>query len=79
MATDSRWARVVREPLVLFFSVALVLFAANHLINGPERRPSSSSLTISQGRVRQIAESYRLFAPKAATPKTAGKTRKGAS
>jgi hypothetical protein len=62
MATDSAWSRVVREPLVQFFAVALVLFAANSFLNGPERQPSSSSLTISQGRVRQIAESYRLLA-----------------
>ena len=53
---------IVREPLVHFFAVAVALFAANSVMKGPEPRPSGNSVAISQGRVQQIAESYRLLA-----------------
>lgn len=55
-------ARAVREPLLQFLAIALILFAANHFIHGDVVRPSGDRITISQGRVRQIAESYRLLA-----------------
>jgi peptidyl-prolyl cis-trans isomerase C len=55
-------SRAIREPLVHFFAIAVVLFAANSVLNGPERQRSGNSITISQGRVQQIAESYRLLA-----------------
>lgn len=55
-------ARAAREPLVQFFAVALVLFAANRLIHGPERSSAGELITISRGRVEQIADSYRLLA-----------------
>ena len=55
-------AQAVREPLVQFFAIAVVLFAANSLIHGPQRQVSGDRITISQGRVQQIADSYRLHA-----------------
>jgi hypothetical protein len=54
--------RTAREPLVQFVAIALVLFGANQLINGNELQRSGESITISQGRVQQIADSYRLLA-----------------
>lgn len=54
--------RAMREPLVHFFAVALVLFAANSILNGSDQPPSANSITITQGRVQQIAASYRLLA-----------------
>jgi len=47
---------------VHFFAVALVLFAAYSVLHGPEHRPAGASITIPQGRVNQIAESFRLLA-----------------
>jgi hypothetical protein len=55
-------ARALREPLLQFLGIALVLFAANQFIHGDTVRPAGDRITISQGRVRQIAESYRLLA-----------------
>jgi hypothetical protein len=55
-------SRVIREPLVHFFAIAIVLFAANSFLNGSEQREAAHSITISQGRVQQIAESYRMLA-----------------
>jgi hypothetical protein len=52
----------MREPLLQFLGIALVLFAANQLIHGSSVQISSELITISQGRVNQIAESYRLLA-----------------
>lgn len=54
--------RSVREPLVQFLAIALVLFAANQFIHGGDLRPGGDLVTISQGRVQQIADSYRLLA-----------------
>ncbi|HEY6643226.1 peptidylprolyl isomerase [Povalibacter sp.] len=45
-----------------FLAIALVLFAANQFIHGSEPRPSGDLITISRGRVQQIADSYRLLA-----------------
>lgn len=59
---QTMFARAVREPLLQFLAIALVLFAANHFIHGDTVRPAGDRITISQGRVRQIAESYRLLA-----------------
>lgn len=54
--------RVAREPLMHFFAVALVLFAAYGLLHRPEHGLSGTSIAIPQGRVNQIAESFRLLA-----------------
>lgn len=54
--------RAMREPLLQFLGIALVLFAANQLIHGSSVQISNELITISQGRVNQIAESYRLLA-----------------
>ncbi len=51
-----------REPLVQFIAIALVLFGANRLIDGGEPERSGESITISEGRVQQIADRYRLLA-----------------
>src|ERR1041384_3598808 len=49
------------EPLLQFLAIALVLFAAERLIKGPEQRTDAQSITIATGRVEQIADSYRLL------------------
>lgn len=54
--------RAVREPLLQFLAAAIVLFAANALINGPDKGAQGDAIVISEGRVQQIAESYRLLA-----------------
>lgn len=53
---------IVREPLAQFFMLALLLFGANHLIRGSESSQSGEIITISRGRVQQVADSYRLLA-----------------
>ena len=54
--------RAVREPLLQFLAIALVLFSANQFLHGSIVQPAGERVTISQGRVRQIAENYRLLA-----------------
>ncbi|MBI1359988.1 MAG: peptidyl-prolyl cis-trans isomerase [Alphaproteobacteria bacterium] len=54
--------RAVREPLVQFLAAGLVIFGVNDLIHGPDRGPPGESITVSQGQVQQIAQSYRLLA-----------------
>jgi hypothetical protein len=58
-ASASRAA--AREPLVQFLAVALILFLANSLIHGSPQRVAEDGIAISEGRVLQIAESYRLL------------------
>ncbi|MBM0106590.1 peptidyl-prolyl cis-trans isomerase [Steroidobacter sp. S1-65] len=53
--------RAMREPLLQFLSIALVLFVANQLIHGSSVQISTELITISRGRVNQLAESYRLL------------------
>src|SRR5690242_11359470 len=55
-------ARALREPLVHFLAIGTVLFAAAGLISGPKGNAPGDAITISQGQVAQIAESYRLLA-----------------
>ncbi len=50
-----------REPLVQFIAAGFVLFAANSLIHGPDRRPPGAQVVIPEGRVSQIAESFLLL------------------
>ena len=54
-------SRAAREPLVQFFFAAIVLFAANRIIHGPQATARGEAITISAGRVDQIANSYRLL------------------
>jgi hypothetical protein len=54
--------RAIREPLVHFLAVGAVLFAAAGVIGGPKGNAPSDAITISQGQVAQLAESYRLLA-----------------
>src|SRR5689334_22836433 len=54
--------RAIREPLLQFMAIALVLFVANQLIHGSVAQPAGERITISAGRVRQIAENYSLLA-----------------
>src|SRR5690242_13892902 len=60
--------RAVREPLLQFLAIGVALFAANSLINGPDRNPTSSSITITQGQVNQLIESYFLLAGRPPSP-----------
>jgi hypothetical protein len=62
MFSDPLIARAVREPLLQFLAIALVLFTANWLIRGSDPGVAGDRITISQGRVQQIADSYRLLA-----------------
>ena len=54
--------RAVREPLLQFLAAALVLFGVNSLIHGPDRGAKGDLISISEGRVKQIADSYQLLA-----------------
>jgi hypothetical protein len=64
---EPRWtwaaavSRAAREPLVHFLAVALVLFSADSFINGSTQRIAEDDIAITQGRVLQIADSYRLL------------------
>jgi hypothetical protein len=53
--------RAVREPLLQFLAVAVVLFLANALIHGPDRGAQGDVIDVPEGRVKQIAESYQLL------------------
>ena len=64
----SQFACALREPLVQFLAIALVLFGANQLINGSESSGPAELITVSKGRVSQIADSYRLLAGRPASP-----------
>lgn len=54
-------SRAAREPLVQFLAVALILFGANQVIHGSPERAATDRISISEGRVLQIADSYRLL------------------
>lgn len=60
MAADTL-LKIAREPLVQFLAVALILFAANRLLHGSAQRMADDQIEISEGRVQQIADSYRLL------------------
>lgn len=53
--------RAIREPLVHFLAIGAALFVLNGLINGPDEGPTGETITISEGRVNQIAESFILL------------------
>src|ERR1043165_7778993 len=55
-------ARALREPLVHFLVIGVVLFGLNTAIQGPQLSQSGDAITVSQGQVAQLAESYRLLA-----------------
>lgn len=59
---NAMFRRATHEPLLQFLAIALVLFVANQLIHGSGVQISNELIAISQGRVQQIAESYRLLA-----------------
>jgi hypothetical protein len=50
------------EPLVQFLAIGAALFGGYALIHGPQPRASGSDITISEGRVNQLIESYLLLA-----------------
>ncbi len=54
-------SRIAREPLAQFMIAGAVLFLANSLINGSDEPSPAYAITISEGRVQQLAESYRLL------------------
>jgi hypothetical protein len=62
VGAKSWFTRAMREPMLQFLGIAFILFAANHLISGNSVQSSNERITISPGRVNQIAESYRLLA-----------------
>jgi len=53
--------RAAREPLVHFLAIGAALFVINGVINGPDEGPESDTIVITEGRVRQIAESFVLL------------------
>lgn len=57
--------RIVREPLLQFLCIALILFTVNRLVNGPEKHTASQQITISSGQIEQISQQYRLLAGRA--------------
>jgi parvulin-like peptidyl-prolyl isomerase len=54
--------RAIREPLAHFLVIGVALFGANILIHGPDRSAAGEAITISQGQVNQLVESYFLLA-----------------
>lgn len=54
--------RAMREPLVHFAIIGAVLFGAYRVIHGPPPPSAGDSIVISEGRVKQLAESYLLLA-----------------
>lgn len=56
----ARLVRFAREPLVHFIVIAAALFGANAVLNPSVSRPTGGDITISEGRIRQIAEGFRL-------------------
>jgi len=52
----------VSEPLVQFLAIGAGLFAGYALIHGPQQRATDPTITISEGRVNQLIESYLLLA-----------------
>jgi hypothetical protein len=54
--------RALREPLVHFLAIGVVLFAAAGVVGGPKGNAPGDAITISEGQVAQLAESYRLLA-----------------
>jgi hypothetical protein len=61
-SVESVLKRAVREPLVQFLAIGSVLFAASALLRGPQRGSTGDRITISEGRVNQLIESYLLLA-----------------
>ncbi len=54
--------RAVREPLAHFLAIGAALFIANAMIHGPGPGPAGDRIVITEGRVKQIAESFLLLA-----------------
>ena len=54
-------SRAPREPLLQFLVIGLVLFGVNSLLHGGDNAEAPDAITISEGRVQQIAESYRAM------------------
>jgi hypothetical protein len=54
--------RAVSEPLMQFLAIGVALFAGSALIHGPQQRATGPAITISEGRVNQLIESYLLLA-----------------
>lgn len=52
--------RMAREPMAQFIAVALALFAVHSVVNGPEE-PPEDVIVVSEGRIAQIAEGFRLL------------------
>lgn len=55
-----RLQRLLREPLLHFMAIAAVLFAVNAVVNPSILRPSGNEIIVTEGRVRQLAESFQL-------------------
>ncbi|WP_428410397.1 peptidyl-prolyl cis-trans isomerase [Hyphococcus sp.] len=54
-------SRIAREPLAQFMIAGAVLFLVNSLVNGGDEPTPTYEITVSEGRIRQLAESYRLL------------------
>jgi hypothetical protein len=61
-ASRGALARLAREPLLVFLVIAGALFGANALLHPSIARPGGEDIVISEGRVRQIEEGFRLLA-----------------
>lgn len=55
-----RLQRLLREPLLHFMAIAAVLFAVNAVVNPSILRPSGNEIIVTEGRIRQLAESFQL-------------------
>lgn len=59
--------RIVREPLAQFMAAAALLFALHSLLNGVPARGPTDVVVVSEGRIRQLSEGFRLLSQRPPT------------
>ncbi|MBU6318577.1 MAG: peptidyl-prolyl cis-trans isomerase [Alphaproteobacteria bacterium] len=64
----SVFAAVLSEPLTHFLLIGAVIFAGHLALHGDEEFRGSGVVVVSEGRINQIAEGYKLIAGRPPTP-----------
>jgi hypothetical protein len=67
-APRSLLRRLLSEPLVQFLCAGILIFAAHTLLHGDEEFRGTGIVVISEGRIRQISEGYKLLSGRPPTP-----------
>ncbi|WP_438864387.1 peptidyl-prolyl cis-trans isomerase [Neptunicella sp.] len=55
-------AKMLREPILQFMLIALLLFILNLFINGAKKSGATQQIVVTQGQIEQISNQYRLVA-----------------